>query len=157
MGVIETRGMVTRGYRVASGAGGDPRFPGGTIAPQLPFFRDRIAGFDAWLEGPAFPGTINLTFAGCEVTLPEPDFVLPAVAWTPCFPPETFLLSRCMLVAGAVHHPAFAYRPDPATKPDHFQPAGILELLAAFVPGLAYGAEVTLRHKPGAIRIVPAG
>lgn len=149
--------MVTRGYRVASGACGDPRFPDGTIAPQLPFFRDRIAGFDAWLKGPAFPGTINLAFAGSEVTLPAPDFVVPAVAWTHRFPPETFLLARCTLVAGGARHPAFAYRPDPATKPDHFQPADRLELLAAFVPGLAYGAEVALRHSPDTIRIVPAG
>lgn len=140
---IEWEGVVTRGHRVASGAGGDARFPLGTIRPQLPFFRRAIANFDAYLGGPPFPGTINVALAE-EMAIVPPDHRIAAVRWTDQFPPENFLLSRCALIHDGIRHPAFLYMPDPATKPDHFQPADMVEILASFVPGIGYGDRVTI-------------
>ena len=146
-----------RGHRVASGACGDPRFPDGTIAPQLGPFRERIAVFDGWLGGDAYPATINLAFAGCRIVAGEPDFRIGPLCWTDCFPPETFLISRCTIEHRAKRYPAFVYMPDPGTKPDHHQAADIVEILTCFVPGLAYGDSVRLLCSPRAVAIVPAG
>ena len=153
MAWIESHGLVTRGHRVASGACGDARFPAGTIAPQLPFFRRLVPDFEAWLGGPAHPGTINLLFADTCVTILAPEIVVRDVRWTERFPPEAFFLSRAELATRAGVHRAFLYIPDPATKPDHPTAPGVVELLAGFVPGLDYGAPVALRHSPDAIRL----
>lgn len=150
---IDSHGVVARGHRVASGACGDPRFPEGTIAPQLAFFQRLVPGFEGWLDGPAYPGTINLLFAGTSVTIVAPEIVVRAVRWTDVFPPETFFLSRAELVTDGAAHRAFLYIPDPATKPDHPTAPGVVELLAGFVPDLVYGARATLRHAPDALRL----
>lgn len=156
MPLMISHGTIVRGHRVASGLGRDRRFPEGTIAAQLPFFRRLVPGFDAHLGGSAFPGTINVGFAGCVVAPARPEIRLVGIDWTAHFPPETFFLSRCALVAGdAVEVPVFLYMPDPVTKPGHFQPSGIVELLARFVPGLAYGTPVALRHDAAAVMIRP--
>lgn len=150
---VESRGTVARGHRVASGACGDPRFPAGTIAPQLAFFRRLVPDLEGWLGGPAHPGTINVCFADRRVTILAPEIVLREVRWTGIFPPETFFLSRAELVRDGTAHPAFLYIPDPATKPDHPTAPGVVELLAGFIPGLAYGHDVLLRHSADAIRL----
>ena len=152
-GFLRATGEVVAGHRVASGAGGDPRFPRGTIVPQLPFLRAAIPGFDAHLGAPPFPGTINLRFDGRTVTILRPELRVPAVRWTEQFPPENFLLSRCRLERRGVALPAFLYIPDPATKPDHYQPGSVVELLCGLVAGLAYGETVELLYAPAAISI----
>ncbi len=153
-GWMQASGEVVRGHRVASGACGDPRFPAGTIAPQLPFFRAGIADFEAYLGGPAFAGTINLNFPGRTVILRTPELRLAAVRWTARFPPENFLLSRCRLRwDGGAGRPAFLYIPDPATKPDHHQASSVVEILGGFMPGLAYGTPVELNYRADAIEI----
>lgn len=147
---------VVSGHRVASGLGGDPRFPQGTITPQLPFFRRAMPDMVAFLGGEPFPGTINLKVDG-RVEVRCPEFRLPDVRWTDAFPPETFYLSRAALQADDAAHPVLLYIPDPATKPDHFQPADRIELLASRIEGVAYGAAVRLLYDPDAILIRPAG
>ena len=155
--VATAAGEVVRGHGVASGGCGDPCFPAGTIAPQLPFLRAAIPDFDAWLGAAPFPGTINLDFAGRVVRVRRPEIRVPGVRWTDCFPPETFFLSRCRLRWRDAVHPAFAYIHDPRTKTAHFQAASVLELLCARVPGLHHGATVELRYAPAALAIDPAG
>lgn len=151
--LLKADGIVVHGHRVASGRGGDPRFPEGTIAPQLPFLSAAVPGFDAHLGGLPFAGTINLRFPGRTVTVGRAETIVRDVAWTALFPPETFLLTRCRLVYDGRDVPAFLYVPDPATKPDHFQPHDAVELLARFVPGLAYGAAVRLLYPAAALAI----
>ena len=156
-GLARSTGEVVRGHGVASGGCGDPRFPEGTIASQLPFLRAAIAGFDAWLGAPAFCGTINLDFANRIVRLRRPEIRVPDVRWTDCFPPENFFLSRCHIGWQGDLRPAFAYIPDPRTKPAHLQAASVLELLCARVPGLHYGAAVELVYAAEALTIGPVG
>ena len=152
MSVIE--GIVVRGYGVASGAAGDTRFPDGTIVPQLPWFRRLVPDFEAWLEGSAFPGTINLA-VGNTVMIGTPEIRLEGVAWTPIFPPENFFLSRATLAHRGVRYPVFLYLPDPATKPDHVQPPDRIELIGARIPDLAYGDGVRLSYRADALTIAP--
>ena len=151
--VTERQGLVVRGHRVASGLGGDRRFPAGTIALQLPIFRDLVPALEAHLGGPAHPGTINLRLAGARRRILRPEIILEHVRWTPLFPPETFYLSRAELVHDGREHPVFLYIPDPATKPDHHQASNVIELLARRIEGLEYGDAATLRFRPDAIAI----
>ena len=145
---------VVRGHRIASGACGDPRFPAGTIALQLPFFRRLVPKFDAYLGCPAFAGTINLA-VGRAVTIDNPEICLNAIGWTPLFAPERFFLSQGMLNHRGGRYPVFLYMPDPATKPDHAQPPDRIELLAAPIAGLAYGDRVSLHYAAAALAIGP--
>ena len=131
-------GVVARGHRVASGLCGDVRFPAGTIAPQLPFFRSAIADFEGWLGGEAWPATINVALTGLSASPGIADIAVGPVHWTEHFPPERFLMSRCRLVHHQVEHRVWLYIPDPATKPDHFQPSNLVEVLAQRLAGLAY-------------------
>lgn len=145
--------MVVRGHRVASGSCGDPRFPDGTIRPQLDALRRSAPGFDEHLGGEAHPGTVNVRLAG-PIAWGEPEHRTGPVAWTEHFPPERFLLSRALLDHRGVRRPAWIYRPDPATKPPaHVQAPDVAELLAVFVPELRYGDAVALGRAPGLIAV----
>lgn len=152
---VRADGIVVQGHRVASGACGDPRFPAGTIAAQLPYLEQLVPDFAAYLRGPAHPGTINVRFEGRRVRLLGADHHLRGIAWTDAFPPEDFFLARCTLTHGGVRHPAYVYRPDPRTKPDHHQPADVVELLSRFIPGLAYGDPVSLACPAATLAIEP--
>ena len=154
---IVSDGVVTQGHRVASGACGDPRFPQGTIALQLPLLRARIADFDSYLGGPAHAGTVNVRFAGHTVELLAPEIVVRELPWTPVFGPETFFLSYAEAEVGGRRYPVFLYIPDPAAKPDHPAAPDVVELLGPTMPGLSYGSPVRLHHSPAAFRLRPGG
>ncbi len=142
--VVETvDGVVVRGHGVASGKAGDPRFPGGTVAMQIPFFRE--LGLD--LSG-YHPGTMNVDCAPLRFR-PGPDALLfENVKWHPDMPAETFSFARAALVHRGVRYPAWIYWPHPETKPEHFQPGGVAEVIAPRIPGLAYGDSVALETTP---------
>lgn len=136
-------GVVVRGHGVASGRAGDPRFPGGTIAMQVPFFRTLgldLAGFH--------PGTLNVDCAPLRFRPGPGALRFERVKWHPDAPAETFSFARATLVRAGVRFPAWIYWPHPETKPEHFQPGGVVEILAPFVPGLAYGERVALETEP---------
>lgn len=147
----EAEGVIVRGHRVASGLAGDPRFPAGTIRPQLPLLAQQAPGLWDHLGGPPFPGTVNLRLPGRTAGIADPEYHVPDMRWTPHFPPETFFLSRAELLVEGRAYPALLYLPDPATKPDHRQPADLVELLARLIPGLGYGDRATLRYRPAAL------
>lgn len=150
--MVWRQGIVVRGHRVASGEGGDPDFPHGTIRPQLGAFRAAIPDFEAYLGGLPFAGTINVQIEGAAaLTAGEPDFRIGPVRWTDRFQAEIFLLSRAILKIGDTAHPAFLYIPDPATKPRHFQPTNVVELLATHLPALKYGDPVTFGCLPSVL------
>ena len=138
-----TPGVVVRGHGVASGRAGDPRFPHGTVAMQIPFFRERgldLAGFH--------PGTVNVDCAPLRFR-PGPEALLfERVKWHPEMPAETFSFARATLVRDGARFPAWIYYPHPETKPEHFQPGGVAEIIAPLVPGLAYGDRVVLETTP---------
>lgn len=137
-------GTVVHGHGVASGRSGDPRFPRGTVAMQLPFFRARgldLAGF--------FPGTVNVDVSPWSFAPGPAALRFERVKWHPDVPAETFSFARAALFRKGRRHPALVYWPHPETKPDHFQPPGVVEILAARVPGLEPGDAVALETAPG--------
>ena len=156
MTLVAIEGRVIPGHRVASGLNGDPRFPEGTIRPQLPFFRAAIAGFDTFFgEGGVFAGTVNVALPG-KISIVAPEIRLAQVLWTDRLPPENFFLSRGELLHRGRSRPCLLYIPDPATKPDHIQDAATLELLTAHIADLTYGDLVEVRYRPEAIAVTRA-
>lgn len=139
------------GHRVASGHGCDARFPEGTIALQLPFFRQLIPEFENHLGGRAYPGTINVALDCKQVVRLEPEYSLTKLRWTDLFPPETFFLSKATLEHRGEAHPVFLYIPDPTTKPDHIQRQDVVELLARWLPEVRYGDRVSLLCRANAL------
>ncbi len=139
-GWSKAEGVVRPGHRVASGAGGDPRYPEGTIHLQRAFIEERGVS----LEG-LFDGTINVSVAPLQFTLQEPRATLASVAWTRHIPPETFSFCDCRLT-DAAGRPwrGLVYYPHPETKPEHFKTPDILEILMPRIPGLQYGDRVTV-------------
>lgn len=137
---IRVKGIVKKGYGVASGLARDPRFPLGTIEMQKSFFRE--LGLD--LEG-YFPGTINLSIAPHRYRICQAKQTFRSVKWSSDAPAEDFSFFDCRIIpisgeaiAGSI------YYPHPETKPEHFQSPDILELLAPYIRDLQYGNELTL-------------
>ena len=135
-------GIVVAGHGVASGQCGDPRFPAGTVAMQAPVFRTRGVDLDALLGAEAFLGTINVDVSPAKPLRIGAEIELTAVAWSPEMPPENFSLLHATIKHAGTLYPALIYMPDPATKPEHFQPASVIELIAPRVPELAGGDVV---------------
>ncbi len=134
-------GRVVRGHGVASGRGGDPRFPGGSLRMQAGPFLDRGLDLSAF-----HPGTVNVGIAPHTYRILTARHTFRGVKWHPTEPAEDFSffdvrgnLPGVPAVAGLV------YYPHPDTKPAHFQAADVLELLLPFVPGLAYDAPIRVQ------------
>jgi hypothetical protein len=141
-----------RGHGVASGQAATSPYPAGTIALQTPHFA-RL-GLD--LSG-CHPATLNLRVPGGRWRLRHPAWHVERLHWTPLHPPETFSFWPCLLgwqplpcgspEEGQAPAPPVAgwiYRPDPATKARHFQPADQLEVLAPWIPAVEQGARLEL-------------
>jgi len=141
-------GVIRQGHGVASGTAASSPYPHGTLAQQIPFFRERgvdLAGF--------FRGTLNVDISPFHFAVAQPDVTLRQVAWTDRIPPEDFSFCACLLEAHGTTHPALIYHPHPETKVEHFQNASIVEILAPYVKGLGIGAMVTLRFRHSQVRV----
>ncbi|MGB0082982.1 MAG: hypothetical protein WBP90_15765 [Terracidiphilus sp.] len=147
--------VVARGHGVASGRSTvDTRFPRGTIRMQLPFFAARGLDLDAYFSGNFLAATLNLDLSPHRVQILQPEFFLSSVAWTDLMPAENFYLSAAQISFGERLYKAMLYIPDPATKPDHFQPPTIVEAIAEPIACLSYGDAVALHYHPAAIQLV---
>lgn len=147
-GWIEVEGTVIRGHGVASGSGKSSPYPEGTVKLQKPFFEALgldLAGFHE--------GTLNVDIAPLRFRLVAPAHTFRRVEWTHLHPPEDFSFSRCRLIHGGQEVDGWIYTPHPETKADHFQPPTMLEVLAPFVPGIAYGDRVSLRLAAGEVEV----
>lgn len=145
----QVAGIVVRGHGVASGKNGDPRFPGGTIAMQLPFFASRGLNLSTY-----YPATINLSIAPAKFRPGKAFATFTGLKWHPQEPAEDFSFFECTLrlpeTTGEIH--GLIYYPHPETKPEHFQAPDTLEVLASqFVEGLEYGSRVLLSAPPAQI------
>ncbi len=137
-------GFVVVGHGVASGANGNPRFPGGTLAMQAPHFAALgvdITGFH--------PGTLNVSVAPRRLVLDEPLVTLQQVRWHPTEPAEDFSFVTCRITAEGATHDGLVYRPHPETKPEHRQPASVVEILAPWMGELAPGTPVAVQVEAG--------
>ncbi len=136
-------GTLVAGHGVASGANGDPRFPGGTIAMQAPHFA--AAGVDI---GRYHPATMNVSVAPRRLVVTAPQATLRQVRWHPTEPAEDFSFVACRVTAGGVTVDGLVYRPHPETKPEHYQPDSVVEILAPYLGELPPGTTVTVQVAP---------
>lgn len=132
------------GHHVASGGKDDPRFPGGTLRMQLPFFQKLGLDLSAF-----YMGTLNVSLAPRQYRVVAPKMTFRRVKWHPTEPAEDFSFfdAELALPDGSTST-ALVYYPHPETKPEHFQQPDVLELLASHLPGLSYGMEIGLHLPP---------
>jgi hypothetical protein len=143
-------GTVIRGHGVASGQGGDARFPGGTIRMQQSVFAKQGLCLDTY-----FLGTINVSISPHRYIVKQAKHTFRQVKWTDDAPPEDFSFFDCQIVLGTGQRvKGLIYYPHPDTKPEHFQDPGTLEVLTEFVEGLNYGITVGLELDPRQLLIV---
>lgn len=135
---LRIRGVVVRGYGVASGIGDDGP-AGGTIRLQLPHFRRMGLDLSA-----CHPATINVSIAPRRLVMHRPRHTFPAIRWLASGPIETFSFSPCRVVFSGATTGGFVYYPHPETKPGHFHPPTTVEIVAPYVEGLRYGSTVEL-------------
>lgn len=145
---VEVPARLVRGHGVASGQGGDPRYPDGTLALQAPLLRARgVALADLRLA------TLNLCVAPRVPEWGEPRWTVRQLYWSPYVPPEDFSFYPCRVRRpGAPAAEALVYRPHPETKPEHEQPVDVIEVLAPDLGSLAEGALVHLAADPATLR-----
>jgi hypothetical protein len=136
-------GKIVPGYQVASGRGGDPLFPPGTIQMQIPHFKQRGMDLSSY-----FHGTLNVNIAPLRYEVRFPKLTLWHVQWHPTEPAEDFSFFDVQLIQPKGKIDGLVYYPHPETKPKHFQKPQVLELLLPFVPGLAYGDLIELGVRP---------
>ncbi|NNE93359.1 MAG: hypothetical protein HKN23_17075 [Verrucomicrobiales bacterium] len=138
----QVEGEVVQGHGVASGVKEDPRFPGGTLAMQLPFFAQHgldLSGFHL--------ATMNVSITPLHYRIGEPRFTIRDLKWHSTEPAEDFSFVDCRVsdpeTGGAVE--ALIYYPHPETKPEHEQPDDVLEILARKkLSGVEYGSRLKL-------------
>lgn len=107
---------------------------------QSPHFL--VRGFDL---GIYHLGTVNVSIAPCRYRVAKARQTFRNVKWHPTEPAEDFsffdvrlLRPEGQAIAGCI------YYPHPETKPAHFQPPDMLELLLPFVKDLSCGMELRL-------------
>jgi hypothetical protein len=133
-------GVVVRGYGVASGLNGNPRFPGGTLQMQLPYFRALGLDIEAFHRG-----TLNVSIVPLRYQVGRARYTFRHVAWHPTEPAEDFSFFDCRVSRDKVPPvDGLIYYPHPETKPEHFQQPDVLELLLPWLEGLQYGVIVEL-------------
>lgn len=147
--LVSIWGIVKPGHQVASGQAKDSPYERGTIAMQLPFFRD--LGLD--LQG-FFLGTLNISLAPHRFEMVQPKYTFPLVKWHPNYEAETFSFSPCQLVYGDRTYAGLIYYPHPETKLGHFQDDAIIEAIAPPIPNLKYGDAIELKIIPDEIKII---
>ncbi len=142
---------IVQGHRVASGLNGNPRFPGGTLRMQLPFFRKLGLDLSRY-----HLGTLNVCIAPLSYRVVQPKFTFRDVKWHPTEPTEDFSFfdvvehrDDAAPVSGLI------YFPHPETKPEHFLSPDVLELLLPWTEGLGYGMKLRLDVPPGQMIFTP--
>jgi len=140
------RGVLARGYRVASGPSSD--YPYGTLEKQKPFFR--ALGLD--LEN-VYNGTLNVSIQPNTFTMKHSEFIFERVEWTDLHPPETFSFSRCAVQFKGTRYPGWVYYPHPETKIRHYQQASMIEILTQYIPGIRYGNKVEIELNGDEVQI----
>ncbi|MHB8136150.1 MAG: hypothetical protein ACYDH1_18230 [Anaerolineaceae bacterium] len=142
-------GIVVEGHRVASRPSKD--YPYSALEKQKPYFKER--GLDL---GQFFLGTLNVSIAPLTFEIVKAEFTFPLVAWTDLHPPEMFSFSPCKVRFQGKQYEGMLYYPHPETKIRHFQDPALMEVLAAYIPGIGYGSQVELLLNLEQIKIVEA-
>lgn len=139
---VRVHGRVVRGHGVAAGRGKDRRFPTGTLALQWPLFT--AAASDLPLDG-LHRATLNVSTSPWHVEVVAAWWTISGVSWHPDVPPEDFSFVPCRAAVGQGRTvEGLLYHPHPDTKPDHHQPADVLELLLPYRSEAHVGAVVRI-------------
>ena len=129
-----------QGHRVASGLNGNPKFPGGTLRMQWPFFKELGLDLSAF-----YPGTLNVSIAPMSYRVVRARHTFRALKWHPEDAAEDFsFFDVTVHREDAVPVKGWIYFPHPETKPVHFQKPDVLELLLPWSQGLGYGMKIRL-------------
>jgi len=139
---------VIKGYQVASGLAEDSPYPDGSIKMQAPIFAK--LGVDL---SDFYLATLNLDIKPRIFEMNAPQFALKRVKWTELCQPEDFSLSPCELIYQDNKYRGFIYYPHPETKPQHFHSNSVIEVIAEFIPDIAYGDTITLCYCPNEVEI----
>ncbi|MGB3760887.1 MAG: hypothetical protein WBA07_31710 [Rivularia sp. (in: cyanobacteria)] len=146
----KVKGIIKKGYGVASGKGGDKRFPNGTIEMQKPFFRK--LGLD--LE-PYFAGTLNISISPHQYKVKQAKYTLKNLKWAEKEPAEDFSFFDCRIqLKNGELQEGLIYYPHPDTKPEHFQAADILEIITFKIDDLKYNDNIILEVDNQQIEII---
>ncbi|AIE72715.1 MULTISPECIES: hypothetical protein [unclassified Synechocystis] len=137
---VRVKGVVKAGYGVASGCSGNQRFPKGTLAMQKPFFEKCGLNLDDY-----YLGTINLSIAPHQYKIRQARYTFRQVKWSIKDQAEDFSFFDCRIITtNATIINGLIYYPHPETKPEHYQPPDILEIMTNFIPNLHYDDELIL-------------
>ncbi len=151
---IRVKATIVEGHGVASGKSLAPRFQGGTIEMQKPVFHALGLNLDGY-----YSGTINVSIAPLKYEIKRAKYAFKNVLWSHTAPPEDFSFFDCRILYGERQTTAdgLIYFPHPETKPQHFQPADVLEVLTPYIEDLIYGTEllIELNDEQIAISIPP--
>ncbi|MDX2189927.1 MAG: hypothetical protein SFY32_08695 [Bacteroidota bacterium] len=136
---MKLKGLLISGHGVASGKGGDARYPEGTIQMQIPFFKKlglELSNF--------YPGTLNIDISPFQFRILQPKHFFKNINWSPFIPPENFYFFDVSLRYNNLIYNGLIYMPDPATKTDHPQKPSMLELVMPKIDELKYGEAVEI-------------
>ena len=142
-------GVLTEGYRVASGPSKD--YPYGALDRQRPIFKDR--GLD--LEG-YYNGTLNIDIRPHVFRMLKPEFTFRNVEWTDLHPPEHFSFSRCRVFFREEGYDGWVYYPHPETKKRNFHNPSLLEIIAETIPNIQYGDALEVQVNPERVEVTKA-
>lgn len=141
----QASGTVVAGHGVASGRWAGSPFGAGTIELQAP----HLAAQGVDLTG-YHHATINVDVSPFALRMTDPQWTATDVEWTDAHGAETFSFAQCRLTHAGRTVDALVYQPHPETKPEmNHQPPTVVELLAPFLDGLAYGDPVTIELAQG--------
>jgi hypothetical protein len=143
-------GILTQGYRVASGPSKD--YPYGALDRQRPFFKE--GGLDL---GSYFNGSLNIDIRPVQFSMIKPEFTFYQVEWTDLHPPEHFSFSHCQVIFREKEYDGWVYYPHPETKLRHFQNPSLLEVIAKPIADIQYGDSLQVLLNPEEVRLLKPG
>ena len=142
-------GILTQGYRVASGPSAD--YPYGALDRQRPLFKARGLDLSEY-----FNGTLNINISPVTFAIKKTEYTFKHVEWTDLHPPEHFSFSHCKVIYKEVEYDGWVYYPHPETKLRHFQNPSLLEVIAKSIPEIKYGDALSVRVNDHEITITGA-
>lgn len=138
---ILVSGTVVEGYHVASRPSKEYPYP--ALEKQKPYFKELGLDLDRF-----FQGTLNVSIAPLKFEMVRPAYTFRRIAWTNLHPPEDFSFSPCKVGYQGREYEGMIYYPHPETKIRHFQDPSLIEVIAEYIPELAYGVLVDLLLDP---------
>ncbi len=135
--IKKLKGVLIKGYQIASGTSPITPYKDGSIKLQKPFFEEK--GF--CMKG-LHLATLNIDIPNHEFTIIKPTYHFDNLKWEKDFPAETFSIVSCTLVYKTKQYDVYIYYPHVETKSDHIQKKSTLEILSPFIDGIKYGDKV---------------